>query len=361
MDAKDIEFKEIVEKISGFRGRHTELVSVLIPAEYNVNAVVKQLEGEKSTASNIKSRTTRNNVIEALEKIIRELRTGPQKYEKGIAIFCGNVSQVDGQTDIQFFAVTPIKPLNVRTYRCDQTFVTEPLKEMSESRDIYGLLVIERKEATIGMLEGTRIKVLHKMTSGVPGKIRAGGQSSQRFARITEGLAKEFYRRVAETMKSAFFEMPNLKGILIGGPIPTKEEFIEEGELVTALKNKIMAVKDIGYADEHGLQLLVEAAQEELAQQDIIKEKKLLERFFNTLGKNPDKAAYGYQNVKNALEKGAVDTLILSSKTQKAIMKELSLIAGQMGTNIEIVSDETGEGQQFLNLSGIGALLRFAV
>ena len=42
-------------------------------------------------------------------------------------------------------------------------------------------------------------------------------------------------------------------------------------------------------------------------------------------------------------------------------MKELSLIAGQMGTNIEIVSDETGEGQQFLNLSGIGALLRFAV
>jgi len=80
MDAKDIEFKEIVEKISGFRGRHTELVSVLIPAEYNVNAVVKQLEGEKSTASNIKSRTTRNNVIEALEKIIRELRTGPQKY-----------------------------------------------------------------------------------------------------------------------------------------------------------------------------------------------------------------------------------------------------------------------------------------
>jgi len=39
------------------------------------------------------------------------------------------------------------------------------------------------------------------MTSGVPSKIRAGGQSSQRFHRITEGLTKEFYKRIAEEMK----------------------------------------------------------------------------------------------------------------------------------------------------------------
>ena len=360
-EQKQLEFKEFVDKISGFKGRHTELVTVLIPADYNVNEVVKQLEGEKSTANNIKSRVTRNNVVEALEKVIRELKQGRYKYENGLAIFCGNVSNDEGKSDIQFFSIEPPQPLNTRLYRCDQEFVIEPLKEMTETSEIYGLLVIERKEATIGLLEGTKIKVLQKMTSGVPGKIRAGGQSSQRFARATEGLAKEFYRRIAETMKTEFFEMKKLKGILIGGPVPTKDEFLQEGELVTALKNKVIAVKDIGYADEHGLELLVEASHDELSQQEITKEKKIIEIFFNTLGKNPDKATYGYVKVKKALEMGAVDKLIISKKLQTPIIKELSLIANQMGTSIEFVSDDTDEGAQFLNLSGMGAILRFAV
>ncbi|MEM3074587.1 MAG: peptide chain release factor aRF-1 [Candidatus Pacearchaeota archaeon] len=358
---KIIEFEELVKKVSGFKGRHTELVSVLIPADYVVHEVVKQIESEKGTASNIKSRVTRNNVIEALEKIARELKNGPIKYPNGIAIYCGNTSLDDGKPNIEFFAIEPPMPLKTRLYRCDQTFVTEPLQEMTQTEEIYGLVVIERKEATIGLLEGTRIKVLHKLHSMVPGKIKAGGQSSQRFHRITEGLAKEFYRKIADVMKQEFFEMKNLKGILIGGPIPTKEEFLEEGQLATKLKEKIIAVKDIGYADEHGLELLVEAAQEELSMQEVTKEKKLLNKFFETLGKNPDKAKYKYSDVKHALDLGAVDILILSKKIQKPISSELSKIAEQMGTKIEFVGDETNEGEQFLNLSGIGAILRFKV
>jgi len=355
------DFKEFLEKIESYRGRHTELVTVLIPAGYNVNEVVKQLEAEKSTASNIKSRSTRNNVIEALEKITRELKQGKQKYDNGLALFCGNTSQDEGKPNIEFFAIEPPEPLSTRIYRCDQEFVVEPLKEMVEVGEVYGLLVIERKEATIGLLNGSRIEVIQKMSSGVPGKVRAGGQSSQRFHRITEGLAKEFYRRVAEVMKTAFFDLKNLKGILVGGPIPTKEDFLEEGQLVTALKEKVIAVKDIGYADEHGLELLVEASQEELAEQDIIKERKILERFFNTLGKNPEMVVYRYPQVKKALEMGAVDVLLMTEKLEKPIMKELTTLAEQMGTTVELLSNETGEGKQFENLSGIGALLRFKV
>ena len=358
--AASIEFQELVNKIKNFRGRHTELVTVLIPADYNVNEVVRQLESEKSTASNIKSRTTRNNVIEAIEKIIRELKLGPQKYSMGIALYCGNTSDDEGKPNIEFFHLEPPQEMRTRMYRCDQVFVTDPLDEMLEINEVYGLLVIERKEATIGLLEGTQIKVLEKMTSGVPGKIRAGGQSSQRFHRITEGLAKEFFRRVAESMKNHFFDNVKLKGILVGGPIPTKEEFLEEGQLVTALRTKVIGVKDIGYADEHGLQLLVEASRDVLAEQEITKEKKLLENFFNTLGKFPEKTAYGYDKVKKALDMGVVQTLILSDKLPRDQIKELSLIADQMGTQIELVSNQTGEGEQFLNLSGIGAILRFA-
>ena len=144
-------------------------------------------------------------------------------------------------------------------------------------------------------------------------------------------------------------------------PPVTKEEFLEEGQRVTALKSKVIAVKDIGYADEHGLKLLVEASQEDLAELEIMKEKKILEEFFNTLGKFPEKAPYKEAAVKKALEVGAVNRLIISKKFDRDKAREMTKIAEQMGSEIIYVSDETDEGGQFLNLGGIGALLRFVI
>jgi peptide chain release factor subunit 1 len=220
---------------------------------------------------------------------------------------------------------------------------------------------MDRKEATIGLLEGKRVEVLQKMSSGVPSKVRAGGQSSQRFHRITESLTREFYKRIAEEMKKIFFEMPRLKGILIGGPIPTKDEFMDEGYLVTKLREKVIGVLDVGDADESGLKELVTKAQEILASQEIIKEKKFLEKFFETLGEKPDLAVYGEKNTKKALEYGAVDVLILSKNLDKKTAKELKQMAEDTGSKTEIISTETTEGEQFLNLSGIGALLRYKI
>jgi peptide chain release factor subunit 1 len=357
-----IEIEDLVELLSSIRGRHTELVSVLIPAGANVNIVTRQLEAEKSTASNIKSKQTRSSVTSALEMIIRKLKDTKQTPPNGIAIYSGNISDKEGVQDIQIWAYEPPQPLRTRLYRCDQTFVLDPLKEMLEVKEVFGLLAIDRKEATIGVLEGKQIRVIQSFTSGVPGKVKAGGQSSQRFHRITEGLAKEFFRRVAEAMKEIFFDMPKLKGIIIGGPIPTKEEFLDEGQLVTKLKEKVIAVKDIGYVDEHGVKLLVEASEKDIAEQEIIKEKKILEKFFETLGKNRTKAAYGKEKVTLALERGAVELLLLSKSLPTSELRALEEKAVSIGSEVVIISIENQDGEQFLNLTeGIGAILRFPI
>src|SRR3989344_206387 len=170
------ELEERVELLGGIRGRHTELVTVLIPAGQNLNLVVKQLDAEKSTAANIKSKATRQNVIDALETIIRNLKAYKATPENGLAVFAGNISEKEGTQDLQIWLNEPPLPLKTRLYRCDQTFVLDPLKEMLSVQEVYGLLVIDRKEATIGLLEGKQIKVLRRLTSGVPGKVRAGGQ-----------------------------------------------------------------------------------------------------------------------------------------------------------------------------------------
>ena len=229
-------------------------------------------------------------------------------------------------------------------------------------QEVYGLLVIDRKEATIGLLEGKQIKVLRHLTSGVPGKVRAGGQSSQRYHRITEGLAKEFFRRVAEAVKECFFEMPKLKGLLIGGPIPTKEEFLEEGQLTTQLKEKVIAVKDLGYTDEHGLELLVEESQLDIANQELIKEKNILTKFFETLGKHREKATYGLEKTSLALKRGAVAMLLISKTLDKQTKEDLERAAESIGSEVVIISNDHQDAEQFLNITkGVGAILRFAI
>jgi len=360
-----IKLEDLIEELKNIRGRHTELVSVMIPAGFNISQVVRQLEGEKSTASNIKSKQTRSAVTDSLDRIIRELKNWKQTPPNGLAVFSGNISEKEGGQDIELWTIEPPKPLKIRMYRCDQTFVLEPLEEMLQTQEVFGLLAIDRRGATIGVLEGKEIKVLRKLSSGVPGKVRAGGQSSQRFHRITEGLAKEFFRRVAEAMKEIFFDMPRLKGLLVGGPIPTKEEFLEEGNLVTKLKEKVIAVKDIGYVDEHGLKLLVESSDENIKEQEIIKEKKVIEKYFETLGKNPDKATYGEEKVNLALDRGAAETILVSkrfSKQEPEKVKAIEEKAENISAEFIIVSNETQEGEQFYSITkGIGALLRFAL
>jgi len=359
-DADKFKLREVIEDLEKYKGRHTELISVYVPAGYNLNLIATQIDAEKGTAANIKSKNTRNSVVDALERISRNFKLYKQTPPNGLAVFCGNISQQEGVEDIKLWVIEPPFELKIKVYRCDQQFLLDPLKDLLEATEAYGLIIIERKEATIGLLEGKNIQVLKKLTSGVPGKVKAGGQSAMRFSRITESMAKEFYRRVAESAKHEFFEMKKLKGILLGGPGPTKEDFLKEGDLPTALKEKVLAIKDIGYyPDEFGLQMLVEASNDVLSQQEIIKEKELLQSFFLQLATKKDKASYGFDEVKQALEVGAAEKVIISLKLDKARINEIIDLAKNTGASVEMVSDETGEGMEFKNIGGVGAFLRF--
>jgi peptide chain release factor subunit 1 len=222
-------------------------------------------------------------------------------------------------------------------------------------------LVIDRKEATIGILEGKSIKTLHNMNSGVPSKQRSGGQSAQRFERATEGAAKEFYRRVSEVMKDVFFENKKLKGILIGGPIPTKEEYIETGNLATQLKDKIIGVRDIGDSESAGLRALVEASKDILAEQEVTKQKEILDEFFMMLAKQPEKVAYGEAEVEERLNMGAVGKLVLSKELPREKIKHFEDLAKVTSVEVHIVTNETQEGVQFHNIGGVGGILRYAM
>src|SRR3989344_2176722 len=168
--------KKIINELKAIRGRHTELVSVYVPAGYDLNKIINHIAQEQGTASNIKDKNTRNNVIDSLEKMIRHLRLFKKTPENGLAVFSGNVAAQEGKTDLKIWSIEPPIPLNFRLYRCDQTFVLDELVKMLDVNEVYGLIVMDNRDGAVGLLKGTSITVIKEMTSGVPGKTRAGGQ-----------------------------------------------------------------------------------------------------------------------------------------------------------------------------------------
>lgn len=171
-----LKLKRFIRSLEKVRGRHTELVSVYIPAGYEMIKIIQHLQQEQGTASNIKDKTTQQHVIDSLERMIRHLRLYKKTPDNGLAIYSGNVSDKEGKADIQVFSIEPPLPLRMRLYRCDQTFVLDILTDMADIKETFGLIVLDKREANIGLLKGTQIQELTDMTSAVPGKTRAGGQ-----------------------------------------------------------------------------------------------------------------------------------------------------------------------------------------
>jgi len=173
---KKYKLKRFINQLKNVRGRHTELVTVYIPKDYSIIKVTQQLAQEKDTASNIKDKRTRTNVQDSLERLIRHLRLYKETPPNGLAAFAGNISENESKVDIEVFSLEPPFPITTRLYRCDQTFVLDELEKQLESNSVHGLVVMDKREATVGLLKGSYIEKLHNLTSGVPGKYKTGGQ-----------------------------------------------------------------------------------------------------------------------------------------------------------------------------------------
>ncbi len=534
-----MKIKKALKELEAIRGRHTELVTVYVPADYNIQEMINQLSQEKSTAENIKSKATRNNVLDALDKIIQHLRFFRKTPPNGLVAFAGNASETEGRSDIRLWAFEPPEKMRTKLYWCDQTFVLDPLKDLIREREIYGLIVLDAREANIGILKGKEIIQLKHMDSTVPGKTIKGGMclhestvvnngkmndikhvkegdnilsfdfksrsfrfsrieavkkrkaavsyrittddgheltatpehllfvkrllsveektaediligdsllsmdfgdtkklkktnvvgkdrikntgnffdlsvpgtenflangllvhnSQMRYDRIRDDALNEFFRKVADMATQVLLEMPDLKGVIIGGPGPNKELFFKNEYLNYQIQKKVLGIKDVGYTGQEGLKELVERSEDLIKESKYMHERELLKRFFTELQKSGN-VAYGYENVRKALDLGAVDMMLMSEsfkmsrikfrcqcghsavkdlvtndkkqlcdncKSEMGIEEEVDMTdillkdASAFGTKVELVSVDTEEGRQFSKIGGLGALLRYKI
>ena len=350
--------KKTLNELEEYTGSGTELVSVYVPAGYQLHSIIEHIFQEQGTATNIKSNSTRKNVTDALEKMIQQLKMMEKTPKNGLAIFSGNVAEREGKSDVKVWSIVPPIPLNVKIYKCDKSFVLHPLKDMLTADNTYGLIVMDRREAALGELYGKSIKLLTTLQSPVPGKTKAGGQSAQRFERIRKGMVKDFFKKIGEHAKKAFLGKKEIEGILLGGPGPTKYKFFEGDFLPTEIKEKVIAKKDLSNCGEDGLDELVNLSEDVLENQELVKERIHMEEFFKKLAKNPNIVTYGKEEVMKALNLGACDKILILESLEDEFIEKVHETAKDFSTKVQLVSDRTKEGMRFKNFK-IAAILRY--
>lgn len=400
-----------MNNLSNITGHGTELVTLYIPSRRPIFDVIAQLRSEKETAANIKSDLTRIHVQDALSRIVEHLKLFKETPEHGLVIFCGAVStgRGIGTEKIELYSVIPPKAVQVNFYRTDDHFWTDHLKNMLNDDKIIGILALDTQEAGLGILTGDRWEIIDRMTSGVAGKHRQGGQSARRFERLRENELNEYYHRVADHAKRVFIDQFSVKGIIVGGPGPTKENFIKEEYLDYRLQNNVIETLDISYSGEEGVREIIDKINDLgiMAEYRLMEEKSVVKKFMLEVHSTNGLAIYGILDVIKTLQNGFVSMVIVTDdinfvkinskckscgntieiftdrhelvSTKQELLSKPCFICGEIvyetnerdivdyleelatatGSKLEIISGKSEEGMQISSLGGIGAILRF--
>lgn len=342
------QLKQDIKKLESRRSFNgaTCLITFYIKPDSNIHDVTQTLREEQGTAVNIKDKNTGKAVQSAISSILSQMKN-IRRGENGLVLFAG-MTQLN---KIEFFAVHPPEPVGIKQYICDSIFHTEHLREMLKEKERYGFIVIDRGAATFAVVQGAHMKVLLQKDSFVPSKHGRGGQSQARIERGIEIIAQEWFQKMAEKATEIFIHDEPISGLVIGGPAMSKDEFVKNKALDYRLKKKLLGVFDLGYTGRQGLKDLQKAAASTLADVRIVQEEKIVERFMSHLGKDTGLAAYGENEVRQALEAGAVDILMMTDDVDRMC---LALACESCGTEFKR-SAPTGEPNENY-LAGLGKL-----
>lgn len=287
-----------IQQLNDIRGEGTTLVSLLLPADYNISQAKQLLVEEMSESQNIKNKNTRKKVQAALKKAQSQVRELGEIPENGAAIYTKHDKAV---THI------PEKPLNQKLYRCDNKFHTEPVLNLERDDTRYGIIQADREKYRVGMADkqGNTTR-LREEASGIPSKHSKGGQSAQRWERYRAEKKKNYVKEISDTAQKHLLKKlrnKELLGVIITGTLNKDIKKQLNGEL----KEQIVAEA----SETQNLDKAFRQVKDNLKNRNELKLEKLSEQFLSWLADKPEKVEYGENEVKKAAELDAVETLIV--------------------------------------------------
>ena len=408
---KMYKIRKTIEELSKISGRGTELITVYIPKGKQLHEVITILKEEQGTADNIKSDVTRTHVVDSLSKVVQRLKLYKKTPERGLAIFCGALPREEGGPPgsevVKAFEIDPPKDMQTFLYRCDDHFHVDILKNMLKDENMIGFLAVDAKDAGWGLLHGDKIEVLKETSSGVAGKHRQGGQSAKRFQKLREMELTYYFNRLATITREYFIDIYPIKGLVISGPGPTKEEFINNNYLEYRLQNMIIATIDASYSGSEGIREAFVKSSDILSNFRMVEEKQIVEKLFNEINNNTGLGIYGLDDIINHLKNNIVNKIIITDNTElyrieskckkcehiqekiverikvistktelqnsscpsckstdinvfdQDIIDYIAILALKTGTSVEVISGVSEHGTMLASIGKIGAILRY--
>eukprot|EP00051_Salpingoeca_urceolata_P033538 m.21140 g.21140 ORF g.21140 m.21140 type:complete len:416 (-) comp6344_c0_seq1:104-1351(-) len=250
------------------------------------------------------------------------------------------------------------------------------LEDMLEEEPGFGFVACDGQEATLALVHGTTVDILHrKMTSGTKNRTRRGGMSSNRYARLRNTDEAAFVLRICERMTALFMtkDMPpkaSVHGIVLCGTAELKRMVATSADLPKPLAEKVIAVVDTEHAGETGVREAMVKSAQARSTTSHARESELIETFLDTLARDPRSVSYGAKAVAEAIAAGAVATLLLGTqaattkppKGQAAESYEAWAVVAcaEMGSEVVATPGITHASAQFCtSFGGIAAVLRF--
>ncbi len=202
------------------------------------------------------------------------------------------------------------------------------------------LLVAFDYGETVGYLLGNKLEKVFELSKNLPGK------DDPNYTKRREEYLNEVIKKIEEIRDNY--------PLIIGA----------HSMILNSLKEKINA--NFVPISNTGSRGIVEMIKRKVVSQveesnRIAKETELVEEFLKRVSKN-ELVAYGVEEVKKAIEYGAVETLLVSEELifSDESIQELVRAAEKIGAKIEIISTDHESGEQFKSF-GIAAFLRFQI
>jgi peptide chain release factor subunit 1 len=396
--------KKLIKTLEEARGNGTSMISLIVPPKDQISRVSKMLGDELGTATNIKSRVNRLSVLGAITSVQQRLKLYSKVPPNGLVIYCGTILTAEGKDKKVSIDFEPFKPINTSLYLCDNKFHTEALKELLESDEKFGFIIMDGNGTLFGVLAGSTRTVLHKFSVDLPKKHGRGGQSALRFARLRLEKRHNYVRKVAEAATTCFItnDKPNVAGLVLAGAAEFKAKLNSSDLFDPRLAAIVTKIVDVSYGGENGFSQAIEQSAEALSNVKFVREKKLLANYFTQISRDTGKYCFGVKDTLYALKEGAVEDLIVweSLDLQRIVLKhpqtealeerylredqlkdekyegpdgvELEVIENvsllewlaaefkNFGAKLNFVTNRSQEGSQFCKgFGGIGGLMRY--
>ena len=387
-----------------------EFLSLYIPFGKSIDEVVANLkvESDSAAAKSENAREIRSRLLEAFKNVIQRLKLQKEIPQNGIALFAGVFITDDSDSEVlNIEELIPPEPITIYHYKVDDHFRLEPLRDMLRNQKVVGLLAVDSKEASFGVLNGERFEFIENITSGIHGKSGKGGSSQRRYERERDTELTHYFHRVAEHAAKAFLENHEVTAFLVGGPGTTKEDFLNGDYLHYELKNALLNTVDTQSSGREAVREVLDKSCEVLKNMCAPEERMIVQRLLASMGKDDGLAIYGLDVVLNALKSGEAEVALATdstdiidlvavckkcglSKTQtvnrkkklqaaqemtlrpcercrsveyeieeRDIIDVLDDLASQTDARVEVISTESEEKARLTALGGFAAILRY--